>query len=74
MFDNSPIPSERNTVDLTFSQLRDGLSSISHRVAEIESLLNKKVRILLQRWIVLSVSLFAKKRLVMGSLDVHLRT
>lgn len=43
MFDNSPILSERLSSDLTINQLRDGLSSITHRVTEIEALLSRKV-------------------------------
>ena len=43
MFDSTPIPSDRNSSDLSLNQLRDGLASLNHRVGEIESLFSKKV-------------------------------
>ena len=44
MFDKSALPSERTAGEQTLNQLRDGLSSLTYRMGEIESLLSKKVR------------------------------
>ena len=43
MFDNTPIPSDRNNGDLSLNQVRDGVASLTHRVEQIEALLSRKV-------------------------------
>lgn len=43
MLDKSFLPSERTMGEQTINQLRDGLSSLTYRIGEIESLLSKKV-------------------------------
>ena len=55
MFDNSSLPSERNHNDLSLNHLRDNLSSLTHRVGEIESILSRKVSPNRNRWIDLNV-------------------
>ena len=69
VFDNTPSLSERSNADLSLNQLRDGLASITHRVGQIELLINKKVEPFICRWIDQNVWAFLKKRQAVGNLN-----
>jgi len=62
MFDKSVLPSERTAGEQNLNQLRDGLSSLTYRIGEIESLLSKKVQHVVKRWIDQNAYRLLKKR------------
>ena len=66
MFDNSLEPSDRNNADISLNQVRDGLASLTHRVGEIEILLNRKVPLFRTRLIGPSASPSARRKPARG--------